>query len=392
MQNYGSRKRTNRMIAIFIVMTAYSLLLGILKGMILDQLLCLLVVLLVFFPVLAFLLEQQRLDGRLCRNRMTDYGRVLSGVLLASFLGLICGFLPAFLKPILAICLVLSGFCSEWLGFCLSMYYIVILTITCGLSVNELLCYVLLALIANMLFVAWENPNLKKQFVLILCCIQSSIPTLFYYLEHRVAVLHMLLFSLMSGVLLAATLYFIYDKMCYAREHEVENQLLDMLEKEYSVLKELQSFSMKEYRHAVLVSKVASECAKIAGADKCLCAVAGLYYRIGIIKGENIAENGVVIAYEKCFPEKICQIMKEYHGILELPSTPESAIVQMIDGVLCRFEEMRVNDEMHEWNKDMVVYHVLTEFNSKGMYKKANLSMHNFLEIREYLVKEDTLL
>ena len=84
--------------------------------------------------------------------------------------------------------------------------------------------------------------------------------------------------------------------------------------------------------------------------------------------------------------------MKEYHGILELPSTPESAIVQMIDGVLCRFEEMRVNDEMHEWNKDMVVYHVLTEFNSKGMYKKANLSMHNFLEIREYLVKEDTLL
>ncbi|MBR3770020.1 MAG: hypothetical protein IKL06_05750, partial [Lachnospiraceae bacterium] len=283
-------------------------------------------------------------------------------------------------------------FSSEWLGFCISIYYIIVLTITCSFSVNELLCYILMTLVGSMLFVAWENYKLKKYFILIIGCIQTSLPTLFYYLEHRVLVLKVLLFSLLLGAVLAFLLFFAYDKIRYAREYEIDNLLQDMLEKEYSAAKELQHFSMKEYRHGVLVSKVARECAKIAGADEVLCSVAGLYYRIGIIKGENIAKNGAILAYEKCFPEKICQIIKEYHGILEFPSTPESAIVQMIDGVLCHFEELRTKDEMHEWNKDMEVYHVLTEFSSNGMYKNAKLSMHNFLEIREYLVKEDTLL
>ena len=392
MPKYVSKKRTNRMITIFMVMTAYSILLGILKGMLLDQLLCLLIVDLVFFSVLAFLLEQQRLAGRICKNRMTDYSSVLFGVILASLLGLICGFSPTFLKPVLAIILVVSGFSSEWLGFCISIYYIIVLTITCSFSVNELLCYILMTLVGSMLFVAWENYKLKKYFILIIGCIQTSLPTLFYYLEHRVLVLKVLLFSLLLGAVLAFLLFFAYDKIRYAREYEIDNLLQDMLEKEYSAAKELQHFSMKEYRHGVLVSKVARECAKIAGADEVLCSVAGLYYRIGIIKGENIAKNGAILAYEKCFPEKICQIIKEYHGILEFPSTPESAIVQMIDGVLCHFEELRTKDEMHEWNKDMEVYHVLTEFSSNGMYKNAKLSMHNFLEIREYLVKEDTLL
>ena len=53
---------------------------------------------------------------------------------------------------------------------------------------------------------------------------------------------------------------------------------------------------------------------------------------------------------------------------------------------------MRANDELDEWNKDMVVYHTLTEFFSNGMYNNANLNMHKFLEIREYLVKEEPLL
>ena len=104
---------------------------------------------------------------------------------------------------------------------------------------------------------------------------------------------------------------------------------------------------------------------------------------------EYIPETYELVAAEKCFPEKVYQIIKEYYGILELPSTPESAIVQMIDGVLCRIEEMRANDEMNDWNKDMAIYHILTEYSSNGMYNVSGLSMHKFLEIREYLVKEE---
>lgn len=391
MTEHVSRKRIYKMIVIFIVMTVYSLLLGFLKGMLLDQLLCVVMLDLVFFAVLTFLLENQRLAGRLCMNRTTDYHRVLMGVVLASLLGAICGFLPAFTRPVLAIALVMTGFSSEWLGLCFSVYYSVILAITCGLSVNELLCYLVLSLSCSMLFSAWENSKLKKSFILIICCLQTVVPTIFYYLEYRSYELSILLISLLLGIVLTVALQFIYEQVRFFREHEIDNILQDMLDEEFSAAKELRRYSVKEYEHAKLVSNVAREAAKIAGADEVLCAVGGLYYRIGIIKGEQIAENGEMVAAEKCFPEKVYQIIKEYYGVLELPSTPESAIVQMIDGVLCRIEEMRANDEMNDWNKDMAIYHTLTEFSSNGMYNNANLSMHKFLEIREYLVKEDPL-
>lgn len=392
MQKHVSKKRTNKMIAIFMVMTAYSVLLGILKGMLLDQLLCLVMLDLVFFSVLTFLLEHQRLEGRLSSNRTTDYNRVLLGVILASVLGAICGFLPAFLKPVLAIALVMTGFSSEWLGLCISIYYVIVLAITCNISIYELLCYLILCLCCSMLFAAWENSKLKKSFILTVCCLQTIIPTIFYYLEYQEYALMVPVISLLLGGILLLALQFAYEQIRYYREYEVENILQDMLEEEYAALKELRHFSIKEYEHGMKVSKVARVCAQIAGADETLCAVGGLYYRIGILRGEQIAENGELVAAEKCFPERIYQIIKEYYGVLELPSTPESAIVQMIDGVLCRMEEMRANDEMNDWNKDMAIYHTLTEFSSAGMYNNANLSMHKFLEIREYLVKEDSLL
>lgn len=392
MTEYVSRKRVNKMMAIFMVMIAYSLLLGILKGMLLDQLLCMTILDLVFCAILTFLLEQQRLSAKLCRNRTTDYNKVLIGVLLASLFGVACGFFPAFVRPVLAIVIVVTGLSSEWLGLCIGIYYSIILSITCGMSMHEVFCYFMLTLSCSMLFAVWENPRLKKSFMIVMGCLQTLMPPLFYYLEYRKYNLRILLLSLLMGVVLTIVLHYGYEKMYDLREHEIDNLLQDMLEDEYAAAKELRRFSMKEYRHAKLVSKVARDCARIAGADETLCAVGGLYYRIGVLKGEYIAKNGKMVAAEKCFPEKVYQIIREYYGVLELPSTPESAIVQMIDGVLCRIEEMCANDELDEWNKDMVVYHTLTEFLSNGMYNNTNLSMHKFLEIREYLVKEEPLL
>ena len=296
MTEYVSRKRINKMIAIFMVMITYSLLLGILKGMLLDQLLCMIILDLVFCAILTFLLEHQRLAGKLCQNRTTDYNRVLIGVLLASLLGVACGFFPAFVRPVLAIVIVMTGFSSEWIGLCISIYYSIILALTCGMSMNEVFCCFMLSLSCNMLFAVWENPKLKKSFMMVLLCLQTVMPPLFYYLEYRKYNFRILLISLLTGVVLAILLHYVYEKLYELREHEVDNLLQDMLDEEYEAAKELRRFSLKEYRHAKLVSKVARDCARIAGVDETLCAVGGLYYRIGILKGEQIAKNGKITA------------------------------------------------------------------------------------------------
>lgn len=391
MAEHISKKRQKNMILIFIVITMYSFLLCIENGMQPDRLVCVMFLDFLFIALLMFLLENQRLAGKLFKNRTTDYHHMLYGVIAASVLGSVCAFLPAFTRPVLAITIIITAFSSEWLGMCLGIYYSVVLAVTCGMSINELICYLILSLSSSMLFTVWENPALKKNFLLITVCLQTLVPTLFYYLEFEIYELHIQLISLLSGVVLSGILWFLYEKLYDLREHEIDTIMQDMLKEEYSVLKELRNFSIEEYEHAGKVSGIARNIAQAVGADETLCAVAGLYYRIGVMLGDQIAENGDRIAAEQCFPEKVCAILHEYYGVLQLPSNLESAIVQMADGVLCRIEEMRAKDEVNDWNKDMAIFHCLTEFSNNGMYENANLSVHKFLDIREYLVKEKLL-
>ena len=98
------------------------------------------------------------------------------------------------------------------------------------------------------------------------------------------------------------------------------------------------------------------------------------------------------IAQNCCFPESVIRIINEYNGERELPTTIESAIVHMVDGLVKKFEVFDSRTMSSEWNQDMVIYQTLNEFSASGIYDRSGLGMNMFLKIREYLVKEDTIL
>jgi hypothetical protein len=137
---------------------------------------------------------------------------------------------------------------------------------------------------------------------------------------------------------------------------------------------------------------VAAQCAAIVGADEKVCAAAGMYYRIGIMEGAPLAQSGVRIAQSACFPEAVIQIIHEYGGQEAQPSTVESAIVHMVDGLLKKMEVMPEQSTSSQWNQDMIIYQTLNDFSAKGIYDMSGLSMNMFLKIREYLVNEEALL
>ena len=84
------------------------------------------------------------------------------------------------------------------------------------------------------------------------------------------------------------------------------------------------------------------------------------------------------------------KIIYEYKGINQHPSSPESAIVQMVDSVLTKVEAMR--DTMDSsWNQEMLIYQTLNEFSNEGMYDDSNLTMNQFLKIRNCLVMKGDL-
>ena len=74
-------------------------------------------------------------------------------------------------------------------------------------------------------------------------------------------------------------------------------------------------------------------------------------------------------------------------------SSIESAIVQMVDGLIKKLEALDKTSKIEGgWNKEMVIYQTLNDFSAQGLYDQSGLSMNMFLKIREYLVKEEALL
>jgi hypothetical protein len=92
-----------------------------------------------------------------------------------------------------------------------------------------------------------------------------------------------------------------------------------------------------------------------------------------------------------CFPDEVIQILSEYYGEEKLPSTPESALVHMVDALVTRMNQIRNDAKTSPWNADILIYQTLNEFSTSGIYDRSGMSMNLFLKIRGFLAKEEML-
>ena len=383
-----SKKRVRNKLWILLTVLTFSIFLMYIKDNTIDQMICIMVLTIVFYAILSFLLEHERLTGRILANKTTDFNRVSFAVFITSIVAIICAFFPNYVKPMILLPIVLIIFTSEWLTLCFSCFFLSVITIACNLTSFEVIGCFMIVLLTTMLLLTWEGKD-KIYYVLALFSVQAIVPTLLYYLSEKKTDYFVFGMNMGLACVISIVLYLYMDRFIYKKEIENEFRLEDMLESEYYLVKELNQFSKQEFEYAKKVSAIAKRCAKLIEADELICAVAGFYYRIGIIKGDDIATNGYRFATEKCFPEEICNIIYEYQGIIRKPSTIESAIVQMVDAVCNKMDAKNTTEDMKGWNQEIVMYQVLNEYSVKGMYDQSGLSMNNFLKIRDYLVKEE---
>jgi len=102
-------------------------------------------------------------------------------------------------------------------------------------------------------------------------------------------------------------------------------------------------------------------------------------------------QNGVDKAVGLSFPTELINILSEYYGLEKLPSTPESALVHMVDALVIKLEALGQEIQKSQWNSDILIYQTLNEFSASGMYDQSGMSMNQFLKVREFLAKEDIL-
>lgn len=369
-----------------------TMVVSLIHGKYMDEVVVYLMIALMFMALFLFVLEYNRMHKSISSNKETTFRRILHGYMISWLIMVISSFMPEFLKPMLAISLIMTAFGTQGIAMCVGMFLNAMLCLILGSSIHEMVLNALFILFGCMLADAMEESRKKFWYELVILTVSTMLPALFYYLCYRETKMSLLLFGALEGLVIDIFLHLFYMRTVDEREAEIPDMLDDMLDDSYPLRRELKKFSKVDYEHAKRVSSLSEKCARLVGVDEKLCAAAGFYYRIGILEGESIVSGGIRIAQRECFPEDIIRIISEYNGEQTLPSTIESAIVHMVDGLIKKIEVFDADMMSSGWNQNMVIYQTLNDFSAQGLYDNSGLSMNMFLKIREYLVNEEALL
>lgn len=356
-----------------------------------DQIICVAFVAVAFVPIMVFELTYERRRDMISNNTQTTYKRAMTGFIICCLIMLGISFMPEFFRPVLILPLVMSAFSNDSLGLITGLYFNVLLAFTTGGSFYELLTYTMLVLIGGMLSKMLKHMEYRLYIGLIFLFSSILFPNIFYYFVNESISLTNLMFGIGNGIIIAIYVIAFYPNVRERTKREKHYYYGDILTDDYVQVREVRNYSSSEYYHARKVSEIAYKYAVRLDLDADLAAAGGFYYRLGRWEGDPPIENGVRKANQLCFPDPLVQILREYNATDELPSTPESALIHIIDALLIKLELLDVEVGTSQWNKEVLIHQTLNEFSSAGYYDKSGLSMNAFLKIREWLAKEELL-
>lgn len=386
-----SPKRFIYVFGMFVVSVISVFILAYGKKLLLDQALCLLALFFCYWVVFILSLIHQRKIGKFT-YKDTTYRNLFLISTLGWLLMILTNYIPDLFGPVLLVGFLYVAVCDSSLSLASCIFMDLLYCFITGTNNYILYCYCILS-IFGILFAYYLKENKNETRIinyLLILMIQFFVPFIFYVFTFGKVNLDRLNQFVVLALLYTVIIYFGFGVLVRFDQREEQIAYETFLDDEYSLIVDIMHFSIGEYFHARKVSDLARECAAQIGANELLAACGGLYYRIGILEGEPIVDNSIKIAQKNCLPREVVQILYEYKGINQHPLSPESAIVQMVDSVLTKVEAMR--DEMDSsWNQEMLIYQTLNEYSNEGMYDDSNITMNQFLKIRNVLVMKGDL-
>lgn len=357
----------------------------------LDEGLCLFFLDMLFMMIYIFELEYERRTHRIEDNTQTSFVRLAVVYVCCSFLTLGMTYMPEFFRPVILISIIICAVSNATIAITVGIFWDILLTLSTGDSFYALACFVIMTTLGAVLAQGLREKKYRIWISVLYFFISLIVPMILYYLAFKELSVQIFQYGFGNGLISALVAYFVYPKLWHSAVEEMNDRYLDIVSEDFSEVKALKDFSIIEYRHSDKVSDVAYQCAKANGYDANLCLAAGFYYRMGRWIGEPYIENAIEKAQTLCFPEPLITILSEYYGQQKLPSTPESALVHMVDALLIKIEAMELDMEKSQWNREMFIYQTLNEFSASGIYDASGMSMNQFLKVREFLAKKGVL-
>ena len=389
--NYSLKKE--RMLGIILLVSfIYVIGQGVLNHLLFDRIIIIGLLNLLFLIIFFMSLQLERLLKINKFNSTRGYGRFVFMFSLACLLLLGNHLFPSITEPILGITILISLSSSTTIGMAAGIYFVMIQTLSLNHTTNtavELLFFVLCGALLSMLL------QKKRYFLnmdLMIFLFSMSVEVLFHYFSTFQADLNMIFRGMIVGVVNILLVTIFYSIISKNDEIYYENTLDYLVDRHFPLLQDLKSCSESLFIHGIQVSKAASACATKLHLNEKLALAGGLYYRLGLFDPGEGRFPGEILGTKNQFPSDLLQLIGEYKGEKNPFSTPESALVDIIDAV---FEYINNNENsslegnvFSGFNQEVVSYKVMNDRSSSGIYDQSGFTMNMYITVRDYLISE----
>ena len=150
---------------------------------------------------------------------------------------------------------------------------------------------------------------------------------------------------------------------------------------------QLKNYSEELYEHAIMVGDISGRAARTIQADELLAKAGGLYHEIGKVKGSNYIEEGLIIAEQYGFPEKLKSILKQHNIRYERPTCIEAAIVMLTDNVVSTIEYIE-KTRKHKYTRNKIIENIFQMRMEKGTFDESGLSVKDYKLLKEFYQRE----
>ena len=141
------------------------------------------------------------------------------------------------------------------------------------------------------------------------------------------------------------------------------------------------------YYHSTEVAELARVAARRIGANEDLAYAGGIYHDLGKIAGAEYIKEGLVLADKYKLPQSVKDIMVEHNVKVKLPRTKEAAIVMMCDTAISAVEYLRGTMDKKDVSEKAIIENALNKRINSGTLGKSGLTIEEFDNIKEVLIK-----
>lgn len=160
-----------------------------------------------------------------------------------------------------------------------------------------------------------------------------------------------------------------------------------LLSDDNELLLRMKNYSENLYKHCKLIGDLSGRAANYIDADEDLARAGGYYHEVGKIIGKNYIEEGLKLAEEYSFPEKLKEIIKQHNIKYDKPTFIEAAIVMISDNVATTIEYIDKTGDQ-KFTSDKIIDNIFRIRMDKGTFDESGLSVRDFKLLKEFYKKE----